>query len=210
MKRLKLTKTIAATLIAASVLALNPIGASAEWESNSTGWWYTEGNSYTTEWKNIDGNWYYFYSDGYMATNNKIDGYFVNSTGAWTNSITADETRQLIINEDGNYISKVSKKDKYNQYSKLETDYKEYNAENMPTRNGWDIPKEPCYEFCVNYYNSKDKVLNGTCVYLVGEQSKNVYCIPNQGGMLAYQIENNQKVKAFKCMNTGNSYEWHQ
>ena len=34
MKKLKLTKVIASSLIVASVLALNPIGASASWKSN--------------------------------------------------------------------------------------------------------------------------------------------------------------------------------
>ena len=85
MKKLKLTKVIAGTLIAASVLALNPIGASAEWKKNSTGWWYTEGSSWNTGWKLIDGSWYYFYSDGYMAKDTTINGYYLNSSGAWTN-----------------------------------------------------------------------------------------------------------------------------
>ena len=87
MKRLKLTKVIASSLIVASVLALNPIGASAEWKQNSTGWWYTEGNTWATGWRLIDKNWYYFYSDGYMAKDTTIGGYYLNSSGAWTNSI---------------------------------------------------------------------------------------------------------------------------
>ena len=38
MKKLKLTKVIAITLVAASVLALNPIGANAEWKQDAKGW----------------------------------------------------------------------------------------------------------------------------------------------------------------------------
>lgn len=34
-------------------------------------------------WANIDGNWYYFYYDGQMARNTWINGYYVNSSGAW-------------------------------------------------------------------------------------------------------------------------------
>ena len=79
MKKLKLTKVIASSLAVASVLALNPIGASAEWKQNSAGYWYTSGNSYYTGWKLIDKNWYYFYSDGYMAKDTTIDGYYLNS-----------------------------------------------------------------------------------------------------------------------------------
>jgi len=43
MKKLKLTKVIASSLIAVSVLALNPIGASAEWKQNLAGWWLLKG-----------------------------------------------------------------------------------------------------------------------------------------------------------------------
>lgn len=35
-------------------------------------------------WHKIGGNWYYFYSDGKMAANTTIDGYYVNSNGAWS------------------------------------------------------------------------------------------------------------------------------
>jgi len=47
MKKLKLTKVIASSLVVASVLALNQIGASAEWKQNSNGWWNTEGSSWS-------------------------------------------------------------------------------------------------------------------------------------------------------------------
>lgn len=85
----KLTKIISSILVVSSVLALNPIGASAAWKQNSSGWWYTEGDSYVTGWRNIDGNWYYFYRDGYMAKNTTIDGYYLNYNGAWTNNIAS-------------------------------------------------------------------------------------------------------------------------
>lgn len=203
MKKLKLTKVIAGSLIVASVLALNPIGASAEWKNNSTGWWYTEGSSWATGWRLIDKNWYYFYSDGYMARNNKIDGYFVNSGGAWTDSITANEARELILNEDGNYISKVT-----NNYTRLSTDYREYSSQDMPTGNAWNVPKEPCYDFSIYAYDNNGEIVNACCEYLVGKNSKNVYVMWNQGNSSVYQIENNQKVKTFKWIKVGESYEW--
>ena len=84
MKKLKLTKVIASLLVVASVLALNPIGASAEWKQESNGWWrYKEGNSYTTGWKQIDGKWYCFNGNGYMFHDLIIDGYYLNSDGVW-------------------------------------------------------------------------------------------------------------------------------
>lgn len=89
MKKLKLTKVIASALVAMSVLALNPIGASAEWRKDSNGWWYASGNSWYTGWKTIDGNWYYFNSNGYMVHNTVEDNYYIYDNGrgvALTNS----------------------------------------------------------------------------------------------------------------------------
>lgn len=106
MKKLKLSKLIASTLVIASVLALNPLGASAEWKNNSTGWWYTEGNSYATGWKIIDGNWYYFYSDGYMAKNTTINGCYLNSKGAWVN--TLNQSQKISVVYPSNWIKSSS------------------------------------------------------------------------------------------------------
>lgn len=83
MKNLKLTKLIVSSLIVASVLALNPIGAGANWKQNNTGWWYSTGNSWAIGWAKLDGKWYYFYSDGYMAHDTTVDGFKLGSDGAW-------------------------------------------------------------------------------------------------------------------------------
>ncbi|WP_017212206.1 hypothetical protein [Clostridium beijerinckii] len=85
MKKLKLTKLIASSLLIATIIILNPIGASAEWKQNDIGWWYTEGDSYSKGWKQIGGSWYYFGKyDGYMAYSTDVDGYYLNSSGAWS------------------------------------------------------------------------------------------------------------------------------
>lgn len=89
MKRIKLTKIIVYSLMVFSSLIATSTGASAEWKSNSKGWWYTEGNSYSKGWKLINGNWYYFNNDGYMAHDTTIDGYYLNSSGAWENSVNS-------------------------------------------------------------------------------------------------------------------------
>lgn len=80
----KFRKIIASAVTVMTLLAITPIEAHAEWKLNSTGWWYTEGNTWATGWRYINGNWYYFYSDGYMAHNTTINGYYVNSNGVWT------------------------------------------------------------------------------------------------------------------------------
>jgi hypothetical protein len=68
MKNLKLKKIVAVALVAMTVATVSPIGASAAWKQNSTGWWNTEGDSWSTGWRNIDSTWYNFGSDGYMKT----------------------------------------------------------------------------------------------------------------------------------------------
>ncbi|OCA98336.1 leucine-rich repeat protein [Clostridium beijerinckii] len=89
MKSLRLIKVIASSLFVASVLALNPIGASAAWKSDPRGWWYTEGSSWATGWRLINSKWYYFDSKGYMAKDTTIDGYYLNDSGAWTELTTS-------------------------------------------------------------------------------------------------------------------------
>ncbi|MBZ0312431.1 cell wall-binding protein [Clostridium butyricum] len=206
MKKKYLIKTLIGALTVLSLWTVFPQGASAEWRQDSKGWWYSNGNSYYTGWKLIDSNWYYFYSDGYMATNDKIGDYFVNSTGAWTNAITADEAYQLILNEDGNFITEAFKRgDRFN------SNYKEYSAANMPyTGNSWNIPREPVYEFYLEVYSSDGStVLYDECGYLVGKESKNVYAIPHQGLMDIYQIQDNKKVKTIPWMGSEKSHKWH-
>lgn len=105
MKKLKLTKLMAITLAIASIITLNPIGANAEWKQDSTGWWYTEGISWATGWRSINGNWYYFYSNGYMAKNTTIDGYYLDSSGVWNNSVSVQAKVTL---SDIDYCNKMA------------------------------------------------------------------------------------------------------
>ncbi|OOM71462.1 DUF5050 domain-containing protein [Clostridium sp. BL-8] len=91
MNMLKLTKAIVNSLVVVSVLALNPIGASAEWKQDSNGWWNTEGSSWSVGWKEIDGNWYYFGQDGYMKTGWIQKGdkwYYLDGNGAMLKNTT--------------------------------------------------------------------------------------------------------------------------
>lgn len=79
----KLLKAVIAIMFTGLSTLVLPVGVNADWKQNSTGWWYEDGNSYATGWKLISGNWYYFYSNGYMASNTAVDGYYLNSSGAW-------------------------------------------------------------------------------------------------------------------------------
>lgn len=85
---MKLFKKLVVSFVALlSLVAINPVSANAEWKSNTSGWWYTEGSSWAIGWTYIDGNWYYFYSDGYMAHDCWIGNYYLNSNGAWTTAV---------------------------------------------------------------------------------------------------------------------------
>lgn len=98
MKTFKLTKVIAITLVAASVLVLNPTGVSAAWKQDNQGWWYTEGESYSVGWKQIDGKWYYFDRNGYMMTGRIQDGtkwYYLNESGEMANDTTVSNSTSI-------------------------------------------------------------------------------------------------------------------
>ena len=56
------------------------------WRQIGGDWYYfqTSGAMVGEGWHVINGNWYYMYANGVMATNTWIGGYYVNSSGVWT------------------------------------------------------------------------------------------------------------------------------
>ena len=88
---MKKLKVLALLTMSLSVLSSIPAFA-AGWQKNDTGWWWQEDNgSYpVSTWKWLDGNkdgiaeCYYFDASGYMKENTTVDGWTVNSDGAWT------------------------------------------------------------------------------------------------------------------------------
>jgi hypothetical protein len=107
MKNNFIKRIIALSIISATLITVLPIGASAEWKNNSTGWWYTEGSSYATEWRQIDGKWYYFNTNGYMASNITIGGYYLGSDGAWVINPPAASKNVLNAEEYGNKLKEA-------------------------------------------------------------------------------------------------------
>jgi hypothetical protein len=103
MKKVKLTKLIASTLITISILSLNPVKANAEWKqdikNNYIKWWYSEGNSYSIGWKEIDGKWYYFDTSGYMVKDKVIDGYYIDMNGHYVPNINEAVGRYIDFRE---------------------------------------------------------------------------------------------------------------
>ena len=94
MKKLKLTKIIATSLLIVLALSLNPIGVSAQWKQDSNGWWNTEGYSWSVGWRLVDGKWYYFGQDGYMKTGwlqgSNENWYYLNLDGSMSHDTTID------------------------------------------------------------------------------------------------------------------------
>ena len=109
----KFKRLLASFIMLVTILGIGPVvAAHAEWRQSGNGWWYAQGNSYSTGWTQIDGKWYYFDSNGYMKTgwindsgnwfytygdgtmahDTTIDGCYLNSSGAWTTSIPATGT----------------------------------------------------------------------------------------------------------------------
>lgn len=112
------------TIVSASLL-ISSIGANAEWKQDTTGWWYTEDNSYTTGWRLIDGNWYYFYSSGYMASNTIIDGYYLNYKGVWVMNQVSDSNKEKKLFFISRGYEKDNKKYIEGYYNKFVTDLDE-------------------------------------------------------------------------------------
>lgn len=222
MKGLRLTKIIASTLLTALVVVLNPIGTSAEWKQDNNGWWYKEGNSYAKGLRDINGKsyyfdsngymktgwiqdsyydtWHYFYQNGAMAYNTVIDGYELDEDGTWIKpSKEAEETRNLILKEDNNYISQNAK---YGAH--LTKRYFEGNINKFMANDKWNIPEEDVYVFSLIGSNNDE-----SCSYVVGKTSKNVYCVPHEGGLSVYQIKNNEIIKTYKWLGDNEySHNW--
>ncbi|AJG98885.1 hypothetical protein LF65_02299 [Clostridium beijerinckii] len=75
-------RLLASLLTGLLIVGVLPVGASAEWKRDNTGWWYSDWDSWYIGWKEIDGKWYYFDYNGYMAHDTTIDGYQLGSDGA--------------------------------------------------------------------------------------------------------------------------------
>lgn len=114
-------KKISMLVVCLIIFAINITTTEAAWNKSNDKWWYSDNSAigYATGWKNIDnnwyyfdnsgfmktgwfnynGNWYYFYSEGNMAHDCYVEGYYINSYGAWTNTLGENENEVFITNE---------------------------------------------------------------------------------------------------------------
>ena len=86
----KWTKVFLTELVLA--LSMSMTAMAGQWKQDHMGWWYQkdDGSWYANCWEWIDGNGdgvaecYYFTPDGYLVVDGIVDGYAVNTDGAWT------------------------------------------------------------------------------------------------------------------------------
>lgn len=105
-------KILVGILLVSSMFSVNAQAAPYKWKTVSqygTDYWICyKDNSKAYGWNNINGNWYYFYDrNGYMAHDTFIDGYYLNSDGAWTYDIPYVIQRIINVVPDSDWIYTV-------------------------------------------------------------------------------------------------------
>ena len=96
------------TMVFSLLLGINAMAGT--WKSDSNGWWYDYGNGSFPksgwEWIDDDGDSYaesyYFNDKGYIVTSTMIDGYKINSSGAWVDSTGTVQRKEITaVNKKG-------------------------------------------------------------------------------------------------------------
>lgn len=173
MIKLKLSKVIVSILLGTSILTLNPIRVNAAWKEDSTGWWFTEGNSWARGWRNINENWYYFYSDGYMAHDTIINGYYLDSDGVWRDSangsintlIEEAITKNICVQNAAFTIELPNGKLDTNNIKNIV----ENKIENLKITNPIEGFNISSYQYNITYSSLGNNKLTITCVYKITE-----------------------------------------
>lgn len=151
MKKMKLTKIITSSLVVAAMLTIHPIGASAEWKQDNTGWWYTEGSAWSVGWRLIDSKWYYFYDTGYMAHDTTVNGYKLGSDGAWIKTVQnsyedldklPEKYYPAVAQKNGDVVGSIVVKAKDSNLEKLDKFIGKYETK---TLNVGDMVRVTCY-----------------------------------------------------------------
>lgn len=85
MKKKYLALLLGMTLAFSTIIPASADTNKTGWVSNNGNWYYYYSNGSTaTGWIKSGNDWYYLLKDGSMASNTKVDGYYLNSSGAWS------------------------------------------------------------------------------------------------------------------------------
>ena len=111
-----------------------------QWKSISGNWYYFDGNGYMYEqgWHWINGNCYYMYSSGSMASNTWIDGYYVNSSGAWVQS-------KWMHNANGWWYQNADGSYPVNQWKSISGNWYYFDGNGYMYEQGWHWINGNCY-----------------------------------------------------------------
>lgn len=205
-----LNKIVALAIVVTSVLMLGSIGASAEWKQDSTGWWYTEGNSYNKNcWSLIDGKWYYFDYSGYMKHDTIIDGYYLNSSGVCVNSPSEEIKKYESLLSDENWIKRTTNKNSIFNIIILDLNKDGVSEMLFNSDGGSGAAGQPL--FVITYDDSNVNVEQLPCSnggYYGYSSSENIFfiCGGNHGvsNTVGYKLENNHCVQVYSCMDDEN------
>ncbi|HZJ99084.1 MAG TPA: hypothetical protein VFC79_03715 [Tissierellaceae bacterium] len=162
------------------------------WINGTKGWSYMINGIYLDGWQKIDGKWYYFYKDtNFMAHDTIIEGYYINSSGVWTQNIPYGIS--MIMKNDMNYIDSILRCTAWSFYTEENINFKDL------CNGNWNVP-----DIIGNVYWIQDEEID-IMGYFVS--CDNVYSLGNQGGMDIYKIEGGRVVQRIPY-NYGESYIW--
>ena len=125
-------------------------------------------------WNYINGNWYYLYdNNGYMAHDTFINGYYVNSDGAWTYDIPYAVQRIIDVVPDSGWIYTSGNSYGSEPISILYNQNLKYLC-----RYGWNAPDVNGAVVCIDY-----------CEFFVADDGT-VFRAPHQAYDTIYQYDN--------------------
>lgn len=155
---------------------------------NDNGTWYylKEDGTMATGWILDKGNWYYFYSNGSMAHDTTIDGYYLNSSGAWTTNTTSSSSSTGGVRTGAELLPKLYELgffDSYNDSNCIAVKYNPYGKKGL---NAFDV-------MSISIYKSGEHDI-GMSIYRStpegNEKLKSIlnFIVPNKGNELFDKI----------------------
>lgn len=153
-------------LMVMALCLMAPITSFAgEWQQSNKGYWYVndDGSFIKGQWAWIDGNndglaeCYYFNENGYLEANTVVDGYEVNSDGAWIVNGVIQRKGSNITQDNTNSTSNRNSNDKpidstYDSKSGLKKYKNGYYYGFMDANNNVVIPYNPNWIFVQRFF----------------------------------------------------------
>ena len=116
----------------------------------------------------------------------------------------------LVRKNDDQYISSVEKRCNSQYEFRIDNFYKNDSEIIKSLKSTWGIEDEDYFVVVGRDKNQNpEKMVQGDLItYFVGVKSGNIIIIPEQGGMEAYSIKDNQIIKVYNDLSQSSSYKW--